>query len=110
MKSMSRIHEAGARARESLQNRGNRGAERGFVISDHADWAGLNAAIKATGAERIVVTHGYTSQFRRWLEDQGYDAKIVETEYEGETLSAPDTSPNTGATPGTDADTEQTAP
>jgi len=64
--------------------RRRRAADRGFVISDHVDWAGMNAAIKATGAERIFVTHGYTSVARRWLEDQGYDARIVETEFEGD--------------------------
>jgi putative mRNA 3-end processing factor len=69
--------------------RRRRGADRGFVISDHADWAGLNAAIRATGAERVFVTHGYTSSFRRWLSDQGYDAGIVATEYDGDE-SAPD--------------------
>ena len=66
--------------------RRRRAADRGFVMSDHADWAGLNQAIAATGAERVLVTHGYTSVFRRWLEDQGYDAQIVETEFEGEAL------------------------
>ena len=69
--------------------RRRRAADRGFVISDHADWAGLNTAIAATGAERVFVTHGYTSQFRRWLESQGYDARIVETEFEGESLESP---------------------
>lgn len=69
--------------------RRRRGSERGFVISDHADWPGLNAAIAETGAERVFVTHGYTSQFRRWLEEQGYDAQVVETAYEGENLDAP---------------------
>ncbi len=64
--------------------RRRRGMDRGFVLSDHADWDGLNAAIRATGAERVFVTHGYTSVFRRWLEDQGYDAGIVETEFTGE--------------------------
>ena len=64
--------------------RRRRSADRGFVMSDHADWAGLNAAIRATGAERVFVTHGYTSVFRRWLEEQGYDAGIVETDYGGE--------------------------
>ena len=66
--------------------RRRRSADRGFVMSDHADWDGLNAAIKATGAERIFVTHGYTAQFSRWLSEQGYDAAIVETEFEGESL------------------------
>ncbi|WJY21351.1 ligase-associated DNA damage response exonuclease [Fontisubflavum oceani] len=66
--------------------RRRRAADRGFVISDHADWNGLNAAVEATGAERVFVTHGYTAQFSRWLTEQGYDAGIVETDYGGETL------------------------
>ncbi len=61
--------------------RRRRSADRGFVMSDHADWDGLNTAIRATGAERVFVTHGYTSVFRRWLEEQGYDAGIVQTEF-----------------------------
>jgi putative mRNA 3-end processing factor len=61
--------------------RRRRAADRGFVMSDHADWEGLNSAIRATGCERVFVTHGYTSVFRRWLEEQGYDAGIVETEF-----------------------------
>ncbi|MCH2076980.1 MAG: ligase-associated DNA damage response exonuclease [Rhodobacteraceae bacterium] len=64
--------------------RRRRAVDRGFVMSDHADWAGLNTAIAETGAERIFVTHGYTSVFRQWLESQGYDAAIVETEYDGD--------------------------
>ncbi|MEM1065197.1 MAG: ligase-associated DNA damage response exonuclease [Pseudomonadota bacterium] len=66
--------------------RRRRAADRGFVMSDHADWAGLNAAIAETGAERIFVTHGYTSIFARWLAEQGYDARVLETEFEGESL------------------------
>ncbi|MDH2325598.1 ligase-associated DNA damage response exonuclease [Cereibacter sp. SYSU M97828] len=64
--------------------RRRRGLSQGFVMSDHADWRGLNDAICATGAERVFVTHGYTAPFRRWLADQGYDAGVVETEYEGD--------------------------
>lgn len=64
--------------------RRRRAADRGFVLSDHADWDGLNQAIADTGAERIFVTHGYTDIFRKWLEEQGYDAHVVSTEYEGE--------------------------
>lgn len=64
--------------------RRRRAADRGFVLSDHADWEGLNQAIEDTGAERIFVTHGYTDIFRKWLEDQGYEAHVVSTEYEGE--------------------------
>lgn len=65
-------------------HRRRRGVARGFAISDHADWDGLNAAIAATGAERVFVTHGYTESFRRWLASQGYDAGIVTTGYGGE--------------------------
>jgi len=82
---------AAAAASGWMQLRGirrRRGAETGFVLSDHADWPGLNAAIRATGAERVFVTHGYTASFRRWLESQGYDAGIVATEWEGETAEA----------------------
>ncbi|MBV0914088.1 ligase-associated DNA damage response exonuclease [Anianabacter salinae] len=70
--------------------RRRRAADRGFVLSDHVDWDGVNSAIAETGAERVFVTHGYTSIFRRWLEDQGYDARIVETEFTGESLDDPD--------------------
>ena len=68
--------------------RRRRSADRGFVLSDHADWQGLNAAIKATGAERIFVTHGYTSIFQRWLSGQGYDAAIAETGFERDNAEA----------------------
>lgn len=64
--------------------RRRRGLAKGFILSDHADWAGLNAAIAATGAERVFVTHGYTQPFRRWLEAQGYEAGIVETGFGGD--------------------------
>ncbi|PJF08321.1 ligase-associated DNA damage response exonuclease [Pseudorhodobacter sp. MZDSW-24AT] len=69
--------------------RRRRGLGTGFVISDHADWPGLNAAIRATGAERVFVTHGYTTPFRRWLEEQGYEAGIVQTEFGGEEADTP---------------------
>lgn len=70
--------------------RRRRAADRGFVLSDHADWAGLNEAIKATGAETIYATHGYTEIFARWLGEQGYDAHVVPTEFTGETLDEGD--------------------
>ncbi|MEL6519954.1 MAG: ligase-associated DNA damage response exonuclease [Pseudomonadota bacterium] len=73
--------------------RRRRAADRGFVMSDHADWPGLNTAIAETGAERIFVTHGYTAPFRRWLADQGFDAQIVETEFEGESLDQSEADP-----------------
>lgn len=68
--------------------RRRRGTDRGFVVSDHADWPGLNAAIRETGASRVFVTHGYTAAFRRWLEEEGYEAGIVATDYAGEEVFA----------------------
>lgn len=58
--------------------------ERGFILSDHADWDGLNTAIKATGAENIFVTHGYSEMFARWLLEQGYNAGVVKTSFSGD--------------------------
>ena len=64
--------------------RRRRSADRGFVMSDHADWDGLNKAVEATGAEKVFVTHGYTAVFTRWLNERGYQAREVATEFEGE--------------------------
>lgn len=64
--------------------RRRRSADRGFVLSDHADWMGLNVAIRETGAEKVFVTHGYTHIFAKWLNEQGIEAGEVKTEFEGE--------------------------
>lgn len=61
--------------------RRRRAGDRGFVISDHADWPGLLSAIAATGAENILVTHGYTEVFSRYLSEKGYAAQVVKTEF-----------------------------
>ncbi len=58
-----------------------RAIDRGFVLSDHADWNDLNATIPETGAERIFVTHGFTDVFARWLNEKGIEAHEVKTEY-----------------------------
>jgi putative mRNA 3-end processing factor len=66
--------------------RRRRNADKGFVMSDHADWKGLNEAVRSTGAEHVYVTHGYRSAFAHWLREQyGLDAVEVETNFEGET-------------------------
>ncbi|WP_299621554.1 ligase-associated DNA damage response exonuclease [uncultured Tateyamaria sp.] len=64
--------------------RRRRAGDRGFVISDHADWSGLLAAITETGAENIYVTHGYTDIFTRYLNDQGWNAQVLQTEFGGD--------------------------
>jgi len=66
--------------------RRRRGADRGFVLSDHADWKGLNQAIRDSGAENVYPTHGYTSIFSQWLESEGYNAAPIETAFVGEQL------------------------
>ena len=64
--------------------RRRKAVDRGFVVSDHADWPGLLDAITATGAERVWVTHGYTAVLVKYLRDRGLDAEVVETRFEGE--------------------------
>jgi putative mRNA 3-end processing factor len=62
-------------------NRRRRGLDRGFALSDHADWPGLLAAIETTGAERILVTHGASGALTRYLRAKGLDARTLETAY-----------------------------
>jgi len=64
--------------------RRRRAVDKGFVLSDHCDWQGLLESIKATGAEKVICTHGYTEIFSRYLREIGYDARTEETQYEGE--------------------------
>jgi putative mRNA 3-end processing factor len=73
-----------------MQLRGARrrsNADKGFVMSDHADWAGLNSAVIATGAENVYVTHGYKSAFAAWLREHfKLNAMEVDTLFEGESI------------------------
>ena len=64
--------------------RRRRAVDKGFVLSDHCDWQSLMDSIKATGAERIIATHGYSEIFSRYLREQGYDARTATSQYEGE--------------------------
>jgi putative mRNA 3-end processing factor len=64
--------------------RRRRGTDRGFVLSDHADWPGLHQAIAATGAQQIIVTHGQVQPMVRFLCEQGLQAGAFQTEFEGE--------------------------
>jgi putative mRNA 3-end processing factor len=61
--------------------RRRRGVDRGFVLSDHADWPGLMTAIRATEAPRVIVTHGSIPVMVRWLRQIGLDASAFSTEY-----------------------------
>jgi len=71
-------------------NRRRRGLDRGFVLSDHADWPGLLSAVAATGAERVFATHGSAAPLARYLrEERGLDARVFATAY-GEAEDAND--------------------
>jgi len=66
--------------------RRRKAAERGFVLSDHVDWKDLNRAVEATGAERVIVTHGYTSIYTQYLQEKGLKAQAAVTEFTGESI------------------------
>jgi putative mRNA 3-end processing factor len=71
-----------------MQVRGNvrrRNVDAGFSLSDHADWDGLLKTVKATGAERVFVTHGFQSAFSRYLNEENIAiAAEVKTQYGNE--------------------------
>lgn len=75
-----------------MQVRGSmrrRNADAGFALSDHADWQGLLQAVKATGAEKVFTTHGFSSAFARYLQENGIAAAAVKTEFGSEDEEAP---------------------
>ncbi|WP_316811519.1 ligase-associated DNA damage response exonuclease [Pedobacter heparinus] len=61
-----------------------RSADAGFALSDHADWPGLLSAIKATGAEKVFVTHGFSATFSKYLNEIGIESEEVTTQYGSE--------------------------
>ena len=61
--------------------RRRRNVDRGFILSDHADWPGLLEAIAASGAPRVIVTHGYVEPLVRYLAEQGLQSGAFKTEY-----------------------------
>ena len=70
-----------------MQVRGNvrrRNLDAGFVLSDHADWEGLLSAVKATGAHKVFVTHGFQATFSRYLNENGIESHEVSTHYGAE--------------------------
>lgn len=79
--------------------RRRRALDRGFVLSDHADWPGLLSAIDQTGAECVMVTHGYRAPMVRWLEEHGKQARALETRYEGEQDEPPATTTDDAGEP-----------
>jgi putative mRNA 3-end processing factor len=64
--------------------RRRKGFDRGFALSDHADWPSLLRTIEETGARRVLVTHGYADELARYLREKGDDASALPTRFQGE--------------------------
>ena len=56
-------------------NRRRRGYDRGFVLSDHADWPGLLRTVEDMRASRVITIHGNGEALARHLRDQGIAAE-----------------------------------
>ncbi|MEO6232370.1 MAG: ligase-associated DNA damage response exonuclease [Ferruginibacter sp.] len=65
-------------------NQRRRNADKGFALSDHCDWEGLLSSVKATGAEKVFVTHGFQAAFSKYLNENGIAADEVKTQYGAE--------------------------
>jgi len=66
--------------------RRRRGYERGFVLSDHADWPGLLQTVRQSGAQQVYVTHGQCDVLARYLSEvEGIASEPLSTLFEGET-------------------------
>ena len=66
--------------------RRRRSVDRGFVLSDHADWDGLNRAIRNSECEKVILTHGYTDIFSKYLNEIRIETQVESSEFEGELL------------------------
>ena len=65
--------------------RRRRGYERGFVLSDHADWAGLVETVRQSKAQQVYVTHGQSDVLARYLNEvEGISSEPLATLFEGE--------------------------
>lgn len=78
-----------------MQVRGNvrrSKADRGFPLSDHADWKGLLQAVEATGAQKVFVTHGFQAAFSRYLNETGIESDEIPTQFgtDDESMSEPE--------------------
>jgi putative mRNA 3-end processing factor len=70
--------------------RRQRAYDRGFVLSDHADWPAVLDTIAETGASRVLATHGHAEPLARVLREQGLDAGVIRTAWEHEGGGADD--------------------
>ena len=65
--------------------RRRRGYERGFVLSDHADWAGLVQTVRQSKAQQVYVTHGQSEVLARYLNEvEGISSEPLATLFQRE--------------------------
>jgi putative mRNA 3-end processing factor len=70
--------------------RRQRNVDRGFVLSDHADWPALLETARDVHASRVLATHGHPEPLARYLASQGIDSGVIRTAWEGEASSEGD--------------------
>jgi putative mRNA 3-end processing factor len=70
--------------------RRQRAFDRGFVLSDHADWPALLQTVADTGASRVLASHGHAEPLARHLAEQGLETGTIRTAWEGEAGSLAD--------------------
>jgi len=74
------MHVRGTRRRKAV--------DRGFVISDHADWPALLTVVKESGASKVLATHGFAPVLARYLRDQGLQSEVIVTRFGDEESDA----------------------
>jgi putative mRNA 3-end processing factor len=80
--------------------RRRRGYERGFVLSDHADWPGLIRSVMGSGARQVYVTHGNSHGLARYLREvEGISAEPLEGDFQRERNDGGDSPEEAGASP-----------
>ena len=68
--------------------RRRRSYDKGFILSDHCDWNSLLTAVKLSEASNVLVTHGYSDIFSKYLKtEMGIESSILSTHYVGELVS-----------------------
>jgi putative mRNA 3-end processing factor len=70
--------------------RRQRNVDRGFVLSDHADWPALLQTVREVGAARVLTTHGHPEPLARYLASLGLESGVIRTAWEGEGASLGD--------------------
>ena len=75
-------------------NRRRRSMDRGFILSDHADWDALTRTVREVSPEEVWVTHGFADIFSRHLRDLGWNASPLKTEFIGESTEEKEPSTN----------------